>query len=349
MGNGKYLSIDGAWYSTFDEKLAADARYKQQERQNELIEQQTRKIEQQNRLIEQQNQLNYQLEQEKIQKNYELEMNKLQHEEKMRILRLFDDVGISKETYDAYINSKFTNETTNELLKQKDEHLLMNSKYDFLLHEDEKIKELGYSTVNKTMDKYDMYGLKNSVRSDCYDKVSKADQKAKDDLIVKSKYAKRWLIGSLISVPLSLILFIAVCEGPEPIVYTMIALMACICTALIVSGCVWNQIENEIKEIPDKTFNVNKYHNKLNMLITQENETVNKLIETIKKDNEEQVDALYNFRLNHYNASIEKLLIDVGFKELVESLGLEYKKVNNSNKKKDGTIEEYIEYFETNS
>lgn len=345
----KYIGKDGGWYDNYGEYRAANTKYEQQEKQNTLLEQQNKRIEQQNRLIEQQNQLNYQLEYEKIQKNYELEMNKLQHEEKMRILRLFDDIGISKETYDTYINTKFMNETTNELLKQKDAHLLMSSKYDFLLHHNEKLAELGLDAVMEIKKKYDMYDIDDRISEECYDKVSKTKQKEKEDLIIKSKRAKKWLVGSFISTPISLALFIAVCEGPEPIVYTMIILMACIVATMIVTGCISSQTEKQIKEIPDKEFNVDKYHNKLNMLIAQEIENANKLSETIKKDSEKQLNALYSFRVNHYNANVEKLLIDVGFKDLVESLGLEYKKVNNSNKKKDGTIEDYIEYFETNS
>ena len=125
MVRGKFLSKDGQWYDTPSEKFSADLAWdvKQgtQEKQNRLLQQQ-------NRLMEQQMQMQYDLEQEKIQKDYEKEMKKLAHAEKMRILRLFDDIGISKETYDTFINTNFLNKTNVKLMEQRDEHLLMSSK-----------------------------------------------------------------------------------------------------------------------------------------------------------------------------------------------------------------------------
>ncbi len=271
-------------------------------------------------------------------------MNKLQHEEKMRILRLFDDIGISKETYDTYINSKFTN----ELLKQRDEHLLMSSKYDFLLHYNEKVSELGLYEVMDIAKKYNINELGDKISADCYFN-NKEGQKKKEELIIKSKNAKKWSIGSVISEALSIALSASVCEGPEFIVYLAWILASCMCILFIVSICTWCKTDEKIKEIPDIIFNTKKYHNKLNMLIEQEIDSANELTKIINKNSKKQVELFYTFRLNHYNSSVEKLLIDVGFKDLVESFGLEYKKVNNSNKKKDGNIEDYIEYFEANS
>lgn len=344
----KFLSRDGKYYNTLTEasraSIAWDEKMDLQKKQNQLLEQQ-------NILMEHQNQLNYQLEQEKIQNNYELEMNKLQHEEKMRILRLFDDIGISKETYDTYINAKFTNETTNELLKQRDEHLLMSSKYDFLLHEDEKIEELGNSAVDKTMDKYDMYSLRNSIRSNCYDKASKVDLKKRENIKAQKNkidniVALEFIVG-YISFPICCFL------TSEDIIDSAILFWFVLLIVLVILGLIFNSklksIDEKLELFPEEKLNEKKYETKLNELLEQANKAANKIIETIKNNNEQQLNDLYKFRVEHYNSNVEKLLIDVGFKDLVESFGLEYKKVNNSNKKKDGNIEDYIEYFETNS
>jgi len=43
---------------------------------------------------------------------------------------------------------------------------------------------------------------------------------------------------------------------------------------------------------------------------------------------------------------VEKLLIDVGIKETVLNLNLEYPKINVNNKIKDGSVEDYIAYFD---
>ena len=52
------------------------------------------------------------------------------------------------------------------------------------------------------------------------------------------------------------------------------------------------------------------------------------------------------FREEHYNSKIEKILIETGVKEKVESTGLPYKKINSANKTSDGTIEEYEIFFD---
>lgn len=344
--NGKWRGKDGQWYDTLVEKSTADAAW---DEKMGLQEEQNRLLRHQNQLLEQQNQLNYQLEQEKIQKNYELEMNKMQHEEKMRLYKLFDNIGISKEIYDAYINTNFLNKENKELLDQKDEHLLMISKYDFLLHEYEKRDELGWEVVDNTMHKYDMYDLKDEIKNTCYRKVSKVEQKKKGDLIVRANKAKTWLVGSLISVPILLVIFILICEGPDSIVYAMVVIMLCVFFTIIISACIGSQTEKQLKEMPDKTFDEKKYYSKLKGLIADENNAINKLTETIRSNNKKTIDDFNNYRINHYNSNIEKLLVDVGFKELVERLGLEYMKVNNSNKNKEGIIEDYIEYFESHS
>ena len=346
-----YIGKDGGWYENYGDYIAANNKYEQQETQNKLLEQQNRNIEQQNILIEQQNKLNYQLEQEKIQKNYELEMNKLEHEEKMRILRLFDDIGISKETYDAYINAKFTNEITNELLKQRDEHLLMSSKYDFLLHEDEKLEEFGRSRLDEILRKNDMFSLRNSVRSNCYNKVSEADLKEREKLKAReNKIASvlelEFVVGFISFVICSFLTTNGIIESAI-IFWVLLIIVLVFLGMLFISKL--NSIDKKLKLLPEEKLSEKKYKAKLNQLLDQEIESANKLTESIKSASVKHAEAIYKFRLNHYNASIEKLLVDVGFKDLVESLGLEYKKVNNSNKKKDGTIEDYVEFFETNS
>ncbi len=343
--NGKFLGKDGQWYDTAQEMWSANSAWNEKQG---IQKEQNRLIQQQNQLLQQQNELNYQIEQEKIQKNYELEMNKMKHEEKMRILKLFDNVGINKETYDLYINTNFNNETNKELLEQKDEHLLMSSKYDFLLHEAENEEKYGFDNYDATMEKYGLYDLKvDLMDEDCYEKVSKSKQKEKENLTTTVKKTNKCLKYSLISVPFAIILLIAGFE--TPIAYAAIVFISLLFTSIICSICIGYSARKELKEIPDKTFSINKYNKKLNSLISKEQEAVNKIINTLKSNNESLVSKFYDFRIKHYNANIEKLLIDAGYKELVESLGIKYQTVNNSNKKHNGTVEDYIEYLETNS
>lgn len=345
MVRGKFLSKDGQWYDTPSEKFSADLAWdvKQgtQEKQNRLLQQQ-------NRLMEQQMQMQYDLEQEKIQKDYEIEMKKLAHAEKMRILRLFDDIGISKETYDTFINTNFLNKTNVKLMEQRDEHLLMSSKYDYLLHEDENEEKYGYDNYDATMERYDMYNLKAELQDDeCYDKVNKSKQKEIDELKSKLSILNGWF-SFLVMICVFFFAISMYCITNE-VWYTSIIWWLILIAITVIVYKIYSSYDNKLKAMPEKTFNQEKYIAKLNKLMLEEQEAADKITKTIKANNESLVSKFYDFRINHYNASIEKLLVDVGFKDLVESLGLEYKKVNNSNKKKAGTIEDYTEYFETNS
>jgi hypothetical protein len=72
-------------------------------------------------------------------------------------------------------------------MEQRDEHLLMSSKYDYLLHEDENEEKYGYDNYDATMERYDMYDLRDALMDDeCYDKVSKSKQKEIDGIRNKS-------------------------------------------------------------------------------------------------------------------------------------------------------------------
>lgn len=340
--NGKFLSKDGQWYDTAQEMWSANAAWNEKQG---IQKEQNRLIQQQNQLLEQQSMLNYQLEQEKIQKNYELEINKMKHEEKMRLLKLFDDVGISKETYDNYITKSILNKETEKLQAKRNEHLLMSSKYDFLLQEEKYKNELGYDVYDSTMEKYDLYDLKVKLMdNECYDKVSKSKQKKIDELKIMEKKSK-----DIFGVFFGICFFILLLNCIFGLWNKLWLLWVITIIPVVVTYKIYGKYFDMLKEISKVEFDEKKYKSKLNELILQENDAANKLIDTIQSNNEQQVNDLYNFRVKHYNASVEKLLIDVGFKRLIESLGLEYKKVNNRNKEKDGTIEDYVEYFETNS
>ena len=54
-----------------------------------------------------------------------------------------------------------------------------------------------------------------------------------------------------------------------------------------------------------------------------------------------------DFRVEHYNSDIEKLLVETGIKDRIGKLGLKYTKINSANKKGEGTIEEYEIFFDS--
>ena len=106
-----YRGHDGGEYNTFEEMMAANTRYAQNEKNNRLLEEQ-------NDLIRKQALLNAQIEEAKM--NHEKEMKKLEadkekellemqiaHEKEMRLVSLFDNCGLSKNTYDEFMNMMF--------------------------------------------------------------------------------------------------------------------------------------------------------------------------------------------------------------------------------------------------
>lgn len=100
---GQFRGKDGGWYNTWEEMRGADGRYEQQERQNELLAKQ-------NNLLEQQKRLEF----EKITQNAAIEIQKMEiqreqmrHNEQMRILGLFDEIGISTSSYLNFKNDLF--------------------------------------------------------------------------------------------------------------------------------------------------------------------------------------------------------------------------------------------------
>ena len=58
-------------------------------------------------------------------------------------------------------------------------------------------------------------------------------------------------------------------------------------------------------------------------------------------------DDFVEFRKKHYLYNFEKLLLDMELDKKIKGIGLEYPKINKSNKISDGTIEDYVEYFDS--
>ena len=58
-------------------------------------------------------------------------------------------------------------------------------------------------------------------------------------------------------------------------------------------------------------------------------------------------DDFVEFRKKHYLYNFEKLLLDMELDKKIKDIGLEYPKINKSNKISDGTIEDYVEYFDS--
>lgn len=295
---------------------------------------------------------NYMLEMEKEQNRIKIEEQKIEHEKEMRLLKLFDDVGISKSIYDEYINNNFCNSDVNKIVSEKSNVSLEIEKLKFVLNEQKNIEELGWDSFYSTMKKYNMYEIKEKFESKATCSISKEKQKERN--ILESK-RKKSLIVSIISFIIPFIFLIPGIFSNEyddefigGDIYIYIALIS-FSVCLISFFIFYRKYKLDLSRYPSEEIDYKKY----NSLLKNEINTLENKKASIEKDIEkrlfEVVNKFNNFRINNYNSKVEKLFRDVGLVDLFDYYGLEYKSVNSSNKKGNGEVESYISFFEENS
>lgn len=282
-----------------------------------------------------------------IDEEWERKHEEKQYEqEKRRIEKLFEDVGISKKIYDAYINTNFLNESNKKLLKQiSDQHSIVSG-LDLLFYENKIRKKLGSEVMEDYMDNYELYSLRRKVLDNCNIRVSDDELKIMDNLKAEVKILND--IGKYVLVFL-LVQVICCTYIITKTYYSYLPVCIIGCAIVFILLLIVSFKSSNLNCLIKQTFDYKKYISKLKEMLSYEEDKLKTLEERLQSNNKKTIDDFNNFRLNHYNSDIEKLLDIVGFEGKVARLELEYMKVNNGNKKKDGTIEDYIEYFESHS
>ena len=253
----------------------------------------------------------------------------------MRLLKLFDEVGISKKTYDTYINHSYKNKYLDERW-QASENIT-----------DLKLLLDGTFSLDNIKDAQ----LKSKIESILGDNPKSTEDYLIDETYeLKQKRKKHCIYSALIYVGGFSISCIGVLINSDSL-FGIGMLSAVVGTIYLVTTLSKynNKIMRNEELIKYSSVDYSKYSKQLNNLIEKEEKRISSLDERYKKEVEPIIDDFYSFRINHYNPKIEKLLDDVGYSELIKQYGFKLKSINNSNKKKDGTIEDYIEYFETHS
>lgn len=330
----KTIGIDGREYDSSTARVLGD--------RHALMERQMAEdIQNQNKLIKE----NMQLQQDIANQNYRLEMQKeenrkseaekqREHDKEMRLLNLFDEIGISKKTYDDYIIYSYST-INNKIVPEINQHNSLKWQYEDILND-----------IEDSFD-YDeeLFKINKEIESKCRDK-----DKNKNVLTIENKkdLYKNLLSISIVVAFFSFVLLCFIASEFDSNLYIFpLVIMFISIPASIVLFKLYSTYDDKSKYVSDVDYV--KKRNLLKNLIVQENEKVTDLKNKLSKSIKPVVEEFYQFRVNHYNSKIEKILNDIGYIELVEDYGCEFKKVNNSNKKKDGTIEDYIEYFETHS
>ena len=370
-----YIGKDGKVYDTWGQRSEADARYDQHQEQKSLLEEQNRLIAQQNQINEK-NRLNEMIAQYK----------QMEHEEEMRILNLCDDVGITKEAIDSFRDYLFTPPKELQKLKEdidlkyynldeqiqdakiylsKDDELIINRYYEV------------FSRINK-LKKILSEEQKIKIRTEFEEKIQNPNEYEKElkemniyDDVINEKNSSKCITGLIISSIILAVIYLVIfasansSSSDDGLLVTVIILdipttifwvyYVCKCKNLFKSG-----IRNESRKYIESKLDDLIYLETLKLNKIKPKEVLKNHIEEMEKDLNNfnaNFTEYYNnttnkwndfieFRKNHYNSKVEKLLIDVGIKETVLNLNLEYPKINVNNKIKDGSVEDYIAYFD---
>ena len=279
----------------------------------------------------------------------------------MRILKLFDDIGLNSRIYNDFMEYLFGDNISNlinEIQNKKNEEKKLKKDIEFhtktlenpeeleriyfdndytkeLLKFKEQLKHFisGTSTKEEKRNIYNYFYTDDMRQIDL--KYSNEIKKANIFLVAGISF----FILALVFLCFIIIIGVVICV----IIGTLclVKYNKCINSEFI------NLAEKELKII-DKVVNVeDKKEYTLNELkkakkaLSEIESYKNKLKETLPKWKK-----FIEFRKKHYNSKLENILIETGVKDLILELDFEYPKINNNNKIEDGNIEDYIAYFE---
>ena len=369
MSGFTYRSKNGKWYNNMVDKMEADRAWDIQRAEQE---EQNRLLEEQNQLMQKQLLEKNKLEREKIESNIKLEKEKMGHEEKMRILKLLDDIGLNKNVFDEFVNYlTHTNRNNiilllNEEIKEAENQIYNIDKFFENPEENfDYVEDLvPSSSLDKTIDiiknmkKY----LKEPKKPENINYIkSYFTSNPNDEYLLYETDSKKGIRNFLILFVLAFLsLFISISivdifNSALPVFIGVFLDFIFIIIAI-----------HYLKKSNNLSYIVNKVLDELTKEFNNEVKNIRKELLETKEDNEKSVkhykdevkrlsdntevsnrwEDFVNFRKKHYNQKIENLLLEVGLKEKIEELGIKYIRINNNNKINDGSIEDYIIYFD---
>ena len=410
MANNKWLGRDGKYYDDLLSKNLADRQVDLQEKQLSELQRQNA-LKQQELFAQQQNAENERRErafQQENQRRHERELAQQQfnHDQEMRILGLFDSIGLNNSYYDKFINYLLGgvtdyNDVKNRLINDNDYmEEKLNILKELLPDPAKKIKKMQQelkkynekSNLNKVdSEKKDALEDKlyiiEDIFEDCYitndklkevltdalenfeySKLNSIDEKDISDPDNSSiLYAKRNLykyyfviVICVIIIVICIVAMISIDADDDFASINCLFLLAdaVMLIPLIKMIFLKKRIISEIQEelSHEEKFKyldfkkVNDKAQKLNKEFQQKVVDNKHKLDNMEKEISQNVLPKWNdfieFRKKHYISQFENLLLDLKLPEMIQSLGLEYPKINNKNKIKNGSIEDYITYFD---
>lgn len=336
-----YRGKDGENYESVDEQIAADNRWDQQQQQNKLLEQQ-------NELIKKQNRVNEQLTREQMENQRLIENSRQRHEKEMRLLNLCDEIGISNDTMESFINyisdEKLAYENFNKELKELDK------KINKLTKEKSKLFNLSCDIDDKNQEINNQIDILNKIKSSVFSDIDDIEYGLnKDDTYdrINSNLKSIHLCNTLATISAFLVFFTFIymicAESAGPVILLIIEIIIIVICIAVVIGPI-----NKINNICDEKIKVLKDSQEVSNTLAYEHkcdevdEYETKRMELLYLCKEKKLNEFLKFRIEHYNSKIEKFLIDYGFKTRFGKL---FRSVTKSQAKGTGDIDDYIDYF----
>lgn len=338
-GSWIYRGKDGENYESVDEQIAADNRWDQQQQQNKLLEQQ-------NELIKKQNRVNERLTREQMENQRRIENSRQSHEKEMRLLNLCDEIGISNDTMESFINyildEKLAYENFNKELKELDK------KINKLTKEKSKLFKLSCDIDDKNQEINDQIDILNKIKSSDFSDIEYGLNKDDTYDRINSNLKCMHLCNGLVNISafacfFTFIYMISAASAGPVILLTIEIIIIVICIAVAVGAI------NKISNICDEKIKILKDSQEVSKTLAYEHkcdevdEYETKRMELLYLCKEKKLNEFLEFRIEHYNSKIEKFLIDYGFKTRFGKL---FRSVTKSQAKGTGDIDDYIDYFD---
>lgn len=347
---GGWTGLDGKIYTDINELTAADNRWRQQEKQNELLKQQNEIARdhayQQSIEQEKNRKLQVKLQNEKLEKERAIEYSRQEHDKEMRLLNLCDNIGISQEFMNSFLDYLYDERTAYEEEKEKLNKL--DSDIKKLKEKSSELFDISYNSEQEN-DSIDtqikvLNEIKNMQLGNMEYSLNRDDTYAL--LSSKINNLATWRALAFIS---GLAMFFNIIFLIDASSYSLPWITLVVEITIIVIYVIVNVTSREsiIKICDNKISELNKSYKKIDK---RSKDNVDDKYYKLEKEKKEiigkyrnlKLKDFYEFRTKHYNSQVEKFLIDFGFKD---RFGSDFKVVTKSQAKSNGDVDDYIDYF----
>ena len=339
-----YIGRDGQRYETLEQVVLADKKYKMIEEQNQLLEEQKALLEKQNEI----NAENQRIALLKLQEENNEKTAQQEHEQNMRLLKLCDDVGINKSIVDNYIDYIFNfgkiEEKDRKIIEEYTikkleliENLFKNNRFKGNILLVNLLKKIIESQGN--IPEHQQLSNEDSYIKNIYNLTAAYNKTKSYPVIVNRIFIPLLCYGFILLIASSL-------DGE--IFLLIIAVLIIYGFCLLFSFSKRNSAKEKLEDNIDQA--VKYYKSQIQEDVEENMNDIEKKLNNLQtKWLKQKMEALDKFRINHYNEKIDKLLLDFGLDSKLNEYDLKYKIFSKKEIKATGSIEDYVNFFVSES